>query len=139
MDKNSEQDRVIAEDGRVAAEADRVNALNKYVRRAVLGYLILALGMTAGLYKVSDNNDKQLRNEINRNAVTSCISSRSTLQKYNNLVDAHIVGELALSETYISQGKIVISKVHEQNVKRLSKDKLHVPTIKECQKLILRP
>lgn len=138
-ESNNETGRIEAEEARVHAEYEREHALNQFFKRAALGYLILAVGVTIGLYKVANNNDTDLRREINQYAVESCLSSRSTLEKYNSLVTTQIEANLNAEELNLLQGRTSAAKLNRLNVIKLKQDKLHVPTEKECQKLILRP
>lgn len=139
MGNNKEKDINLSEEERMKREAERDHALNRFFKRAMVGYLILAVGVTVGLYKVADNNDSALRREINQYAVQSCLGSRSTLEKYNSLVQTQIEANLDAEELALIQGRLQAAKINSDNIKKLKTDFLHVPTVKECQKLILRP
>jgi len=138
-ESNDGTGRVEAENERVQADLKREHSLNKFFKRAAVGYLILAIGGTIGLYKVSDNNDKELRHEINEYATASCISNIPTLEKHNFLVNTNIKASLNASVLAIAQRRFSAAKLHKQNVKNLQKTLLHVPTKQECQTPILKP
>lgn len=111
----------------------------KYFRRVWLGYLFLALSGIFGTWGLTHRADSELRKEINQLATANCINSIPTLQKYNDLVVTQIVANINAKELNLSQGRLAAAKLNQDNINRLKKDQLDIPTKEQCEKPIIKP
>lgn len=109
------------------------------IRKIKAGFLVLAIATIVGIWAFTARADRNLRHEINSYAESSCIASRATLGKYNDLVNSILQTReqsLALS---VQQNNKQQEKINRDAIIRYSHDKLLVRSIADCKKPIIRP
>jgi hypothetical protein len=104
----------------------------------ILAYIILSLGMIVGIYAYSTKSKNDLRDEINQYSATACVSGRTTLKKYNDLVQSIVDARQSALALHLSQGKTRDVKLDRVAIARYQKDFLPVPTAKQCERKILK-
>lgn len=100
---------------------------------AVIGYVILTIGMSLGLFFQQKNFEKELKFTLRTEAVEHCINSISSVEKYNDLV-------YSLIETR-QQARTVAKNNNEKNLIKVNNDaiirynNLLIPqkTVEECE------
>lgn len=110
-----------------------------FYKRAIMGYVVLAIAATVGIWGVSHRNDVNLRHEINSLSEKSCIGSISTLNKYNDFVNTQIAANVKARALNVKHGRDEAARLNDINIARLKTDLLVPPTKEQCQKPILRP
>lgn len=109
-------------------------------KKAVAGYIVLALSCIVGIWGVSEHSDKQLREDINHVVKISCLESRkpnSTINKYNDFLDDQIQTNREALATNLSRGDEPRVAINRRAIARYTKDKIAIPTIRECEKPLL--
>lgn len=101
-------------------------------RHMKIGYVVLAIGTIVGIWAATNHADTRLRHDINALGHNNCLNSRATLRKYNDLVDSNIKAQQEAKILNLSQGDGARAALNIRNIQRLKKDKLHIPTDKEC-------
>ena len=111
----------------------------KYFHRVIAGYIVLAVAFAVGVWAMTARTDKHLRGDINTFASQSCVhGSIKTIQKFNDFVEGQIDTERNKKIVNLSMGNKAAAAVNQDAIDRYKKDKLHVPTIKECNRKILK-
>lgn len=110
----------------------------RYYKRALIGYVILAIATVIGIWSVTNHSDKHLRKDINTLGVTSCIRSIPTLNKFNDFIDSAIDTRRQQYRLAKKQGNTALAKIQLRAIKRYERDKLPIPTKAQCQKPIIK-
>jgi hypothetical protein len=105
----------------------------RYFKRVWLGYLILAVAMTVGMWALANNFDHQLRDNINTFLVESCKQSIPTIKKFNQGIQADI--DLQKDALFINSKRGDSARVflNKRAIEQKRNSKLHVPTLEECE------
>ena len=110
----------------------------RYFRRVWLGYLILALGCIIGIWAFTSRADENLRKDINKLNVISCISSIKIFEKYDDFVDSAIQTQRQNLVVAKQEHDAKRMKIAQSAIKRYASDKVIPPTPLQCRKPVLR-
>lgn len=111
-----------------------------YFRRVWIGYVILALSGIIGVWAVTDRLDRHVRNDINALGKASCLAQRkadSPINKFNDLVEQIIQNNRAARDYNLETGQNARARLNTQAIIQLQKDRIPVPTEKECNAAII--
>jgi hypothetical protein len=100
-----------------------------------VGYVLLAIGSILGIWAVSNRNDVNLRRDINRLGVSSCLSSIKTYGKFNDQIETQIETQREGLAINLERGDKQRAAINRSAIKRLTRDKIVPPTPKVCQEL----
>lgn len=112
----------------------------KIQRSAILGYLILTIGMVLGIYFVSQNSSNQLKKKINTIVEISCkneLKPSSNTSKFNDLIDSIIKVRTETRDEAKTRGDIQIVKINNEAIRRYQLNKITPKTIKQCEKVLI--
>jgi len=107
------------------------------INKIKAGFLVLALATIAGIWAFTARSDRNLRKEINSYAAASCVGSRATLHKYNDLVNSILTTRKASLKLAIQHHNKQQEALNRAAIRRYEEDKLPIPTVKQCQQPIL--
>lgn len=107
-------------------------------RRVAIGYIILALACAAGVYGLGKKNKDNIIDSINVYAVQSCVNSRTTLIKYNDLVDAIVNSRIVQLQLDVAAGNKAKVSADQIALSHYKKDFLPIPTDAVCNTPILK-
>jgi hypothetical protein len=109
----------------------------RYYKRAVKGYVILAVACIVGIFAVSARSDKNLRHDINQLGVAGCLTSIKTYHKFNDQIDTQIETQKEGLIINLQRHDKQRAAVNRNAIKRLNKDKIIPPTPKICNATVL--
>ncbi len=120
--------------GEAGATGER-GKTGKIQRPAIVGYLLLAIGVSLGVYFTGQRAADDLKDNINNVVKAGCLASRapnSTINKFNDFLDDQIQINKQAKIVNENQGAIARAKINKDAIDRYMKDKIHIPTVKEC-------
>lgn len=110
-------------------------------KRIKIGYAILAIGMVLGLWYIPQVFNNQLKDNINKVVMASCLESRqpnSVLNKYNRSIDVHINNLREAREINIARGDAARVESNTNAIIALQEVRAPILTVKECSAPILK-
>lgn len=114
-------------------EAYMTPGARRYFKRVALGYVILAIAFSAGVWGITQRVDNQLRNQINDFLVVSCLNSITTIKKFNQGIEADIELQRDAMKINLSRGDRERVLLNQKTINAKLASKLHVPTKQECK------
>ena len=109
-----------------------------YFRRVMLGYIILAIAASMGIWAFSQKAADQVRTDINVVAKAQCLGSIPTLKKYNSLVEIMIESNRGSRAIALKERDFARVTLTTSNIVKLQKAYLRVPSPKECDAPLLK-
>lgn len=110
----------------------------RYFKRVWIGYAVLAIACVVGIWSFTNRADDNLRTEINKLSVASCLGGIKTINKYNDFVNSQIETQRESLRLAIQQNDKKRAKINESAINRYTRDKLVPPTVPACSKPILK-
>jgi len=102
-----------------------------------VGYIVLAFGCILGIWAISNHDSKNIKTQLNKLGVSSCIASIQTYGKFNDLIDSIVETR---RETLIQHEKMhedAQAKIDRQAIRRYQADKIVPPTVTACKQTVL--
>jgi len=110
----------------------------RYFRRVWIGYAVLALAFTIGIWAFTNLSNNNIKNQINALAQASCLSSIKTYGKFNDLVRTNIQVQQEALELNMQSGDKKRAAINKTAIHNLKQDFIIPPTPLICKKPILK-
>lgn len=112
-----------------------------WVTRVMIAYVILGIGVTLGMWALTNHSNNDVISKINNFAEASCLvqnNKDSTVNKYNDLVDDLIQSRIRVRDNDIAKNDSNAIKLDNAAIARYQADKIIPPTPEQCKVPILR-
>jgi hypothetical protein len=110
----------------------------KEIRKIKAGFVVLAIATVVGIWAFTARADRNLRQDIRKQQVRSCLSSIQIINKYNNLVQSIVETRQEALNAAIKENNKTQIKLNRQAVKRYKTDLISPPTTNQCKKAGIR-
>ncbi len=124
----------------IPGQQGRPGRSSSSVERKV-AYILVSLGAVLGVWFVGHNASEDLKNQINDFGVKSCLAQRlpnSSSNKFNNFLDDQIQTQREAYAINVQAKEFKRSAANKRAIARYEADKLHIPTVKECNSPLLK-
>jgi hypothetical protein len=102
-----------------------------------IGYALLAVGMSLGLFFQQKNFEHDLKENLHKEAVAHCINSISSVEKFNDLIYSLIeTREQSRKDAIINRDKSLV-EVSNNAIKRYKKQIITPKTPDQCENTVI--
>lgn len=102
-----------------------------------IGYILLAVGMSFGLFYQQKNFEQDLKKSIQKESYSHCINSIKSVNKFNDLIYSLIeTREQALKDSKKVDNK-GLTKINKNAIKRYQSQIIPNKTLEECKTSVI--